>query len=733
MDQHGIPIVAKTDNEATSNSSILFNFQKGVPKVFFPPTFGNQIALSNAHKSLTDAAFEKQYTVESQLNFHDYYHTKLKRTPSPSLDLLEQSNLLRSKPLGDDTNQSSVHQRQINDQPTLRKQQHELQLSVHQQEHGLAYEVSPLNVQNIVAAIPYSSFPDTQFLASKENSTNMQQAKYAKHTAKANTHLMRGGFTSVFGSNNSDSSSIASLQKTSYDNSKETLGPRQGRHPMVGEIKKQAKKPKIKTTMNRGVVKGQGAVHPYATFTEENPLSNTSKAKSKKSVTLSKDDLQNTLAFNKGFRRDQLHASQQNNKNLTKFTLFQSSAQKESHSRTKHWQVKAMEELCEDEIMINSELLNKYSAGPSNLQQATFKRKQSPNLQKTDNHFASMNENPQENMTFVNNNFEHGNLQQFSKQETEYMNRVADFHVSVFLNGGFRNNPYPVLENESISVKKRRLSKNKKEFIIRPSIEESKIEKPKMEKSMVEKERKTETETGNANPTFERFKFKTPTAEKIKTRKSKKRGPIEEGPDAEETSVTISLKDYATPIESSYVPSPLHVHVIESKSALIKDDTNFKVHEKEEKELIEQTMDVKINTATPKKDEHCSQLKETHSECYLTLTQDKDITLSNDKPMTAEKKQLNVEFPTTYFQDTNNQKESKIANDLASDKKDSLYSQDINQKDSSSNQDINKTNEYSSETTTSIPDHIQREIEIINEEFPELKNNYRLIERIGRG
>ncbi|CAO3665499.1 unnamed protein product [Rhizopus stolonifer] len=341
-----------------------------------------------------------------------------------------------------------------------------------------------------------------------------------------------------------------------------------------------------------------------------------------------------------------------------------------------------MEELCEDEIMINSELINKYSAGPSNFQQATFKRKQNPNLQKTDNIFASMNGNPPENMTFVNNNFEYGNLQQFSKQEAEYMSRLIDFHDSIFFNGGFRNNPYPVLENESISVKKRRLSKSKKELTTRPNIEEPKMEKPKVENSKVEKEKKTDTETVNANPTFERFEFKTPKAEKTKTRDLKKREPRQEGPGTEEMLTKIGLKDCTTPIESSYVPSPLHVHVVESKSALIKDDKNCKDHEKAEKELIEQTMDVKINTDTPKKNEYRSHVG------YLTLTQDEDITLRNDTLMTTKKKQL-------------------IS--------------------------IEKVELSSSEATNSISDHIQREIEIINEEFPELKNSYRLLDRIGRG
>ncbi|CAO3675789.1 unnamed protein product [Rhizopus stolonifer] len=738
---------------------MLHNFQKEALKDFLPPALGNQMAVSNAHKSLTNAVFEKQYTVESQPNFDNDYHTKFQRTPLSNLDLLEQSNLFRTKPLGDDINQNSVHQRQINDQLTLRNQQHELQLSTHQQERGIAYEASLFDVQNTVAAIPHFSFPDTQFSASKENNTNMQQAKYAKHNAKANKCLMKGGFASAFRSNNNGSSSIASLQTISYDNSKETLGLRQDRHPIVGETKKQAKKSKIKTTLDRGVVKGQGAAHSYAIFTKGDPLSNTSKAKSK-SLTLSKDDLQNTLSINKSSRRSQLHASQQNDKKLTKFTLFQSSSQKESLLQTKHWQVKAMEELCEDEIMINSELVNKYSAGPSNFQQPTFKRKQNPNLQKTDNIFASMNGNPPENMAFVNNNFEYGNLQQFSKQEAEYMSRLIDFHDSIFFNGNFRNNPYPVLENESISVKKRRLSKSKKELITKPNIEEPKMEKPKVENSKVEKERKTDTETGNANPIFERFEFKTPKAEKTKTKNSKKRESRQKGPGTEEMSATIDLKDYTTPIESNYVSSPLHIHAVESKSALIKDDKNFKVYKKAEKELIEQTMDVKINTANTKKDEHYSQLKETQSEGYLTLTQDEDITLSNDTLMTTEKKQLipieNVEFSAPYFQDTNNQKEGGVANDLASDKKDSLYTQDINQKDAFNSQDIvqkdttttqdidqkdtfntqdiNKNNEFSSsETTISIPDHIQREIEIINEEFPELKNSYRLLDRIGRG
>ncbi|CAO3665495.1 unnamed protein product [Rhizopus stolonifer] len=72
----------------------------------------------------------------------------------------------------------------------------------------------------------------------------MQQAKYAKHNAKANKRLMKGGFTSAFKLNNNGSLSIASLQTISYDNSKETLGLKQDRHPMVGETKKQAKKTK---------------------------------------------------------------------------------------------------------------------------------------------------------------------------------------------------------------------------------------------------------------------------------------------------------------------------------------------------------------------------------------------------------------------------------------------------------------------------------------------------------
>ncbi|KAG1440697.1 hypothetical protein G6F56_011813 [Rhizopus delemar] len=303
-----------------------------------------------------------------------------------------------------------------------------------------------------------------------------------------------------------------------------------------------------------------------------------------------------------------------------------------------------MEELCENKVMKSSELSNKYPADPSNIQQTVFKRKQNVNL----------------------------------------------------------------LKNEDITVKKRRLSKSKKQLITRPSIEEPKAESPKAEKSKARKLKVEEPEIG-----------KSETGEE---RPSKKRKTRKENSGSKETLVIIT--------ESSHVPSSLNIDSelhVEFNNVLTKGDGNSNVHDKVEK-LVKQEMNTEIDTSNVKRNKHYSELKEIYGEVYSTLVQDKNIKKSNDRPVAPEKEHAtpikNAEMLVQYSQDTNKQKEGELA----------INSQDIDQKDTFNAQDINKNNEYSSsENTTSMPDHIQREIEIINEEFPELKKNYRLISRIGRG
>lgn len=260
-------------------------------------------------------------------------------------------------------------------------------------------------------------------------------------------------------------------------------------------------------------------------------------------------------------------------------------------------------------------------------------------------------------------------------------------------------------------------------MITKPSIEEPKAEKSKARKSQVKEPEIEKSETEEERP-------------------SKKRKTKKENSGSKETVVII--------IESSHVPSSLNIDSelhVEFNNVLTKGDGNSNVHDKVE-ELVKQKMNTEIDTSNVKRNEHYSELKEIYGEVYPTCIQDKNIKKSNDRPVVPEKEHStpikNAEILVQYSQDTNKQKESELANDLASDKKDLLCTQKINQKDAFNSQDIvqkdiinaqdiNKTNEYPSENTTSIPDHIQREIEIINEEFPELKNNYRLISRIGRG